>query len=767
MASVVALIGVSAYRLSDDGLPALPQATAGVVALGRALARRLDGRPSVRRLVDPPDAAAIEAFAAEAAAAATDLLLVYYCGHGIVDGAGALSLTHTGSDVTAAPDRDLPYTRLRDLIATSPARRRVLVLDCCYRGAGSTALLAGDRLRVPGGYLLTSTSTGRWEHTTPAGQAAALTERLVEVLRSDGPDTLDAVTARLGTSMRAGRLPAPLVIDDRGTGALPIFRDRPVGAVPVPPAPTRRPAPTPAARAAPPPTPPTPTPPTPTPPTPTPPPTAPTRPAASGPARQPSGVALAVGVVRLFVAFHALYKHAQAANRQVPINPGPSAPPGPHPAAPGAHPAAPGAWVPPRGPDRSSPRRPARARVRTAWVIAVAVLACWIAVDEMSRGATQGSDPAASSRVPDRYAAAIYVDDGQAVAIGGGTSRSYPFGDTYADITGYQTLTRATGLERLTATGPVHTGIRPAAQEAAVTALGHSDGAVVAIDATSGQILALAGWPRPDPNAIALLGDREVSNRSTDPDRPLVNRATAWPYPAGPVLSLVTAAAALNTGSEAAGAVTALASYRPPGPTTNTTYTTTDRACTNPPVSLADAVAWRCQPALARLGVGVGGTALSETAARFGLAGMVPDLGLEQQSPSLPLVTSAQDEADFATGRGRYEVTVLQAAEVVAAIANHGALAAPHVRAAPPPTAYRRALPPEGANGLAGALGEAGSGALTGCVPGQPSTAGPTCWHLAWIAGTVVAVAVEPDELYRGRSGLAAAVAQAVLDAIG
>jgi hypothetical protein len=52
------------------------------------------------------------------------------------------------------------------------------------------------------------------------GEAAALTERLVDVLRSAGPDPLSAVAARLSVGMRAGGRPARGPVScHRGAGA--------------------------------------------------------------------------------------------------------------------------------------------------------------------------------------------------------------------------------------------------------------------------------------------------------------------------------------------------------------------------------------------------------------------------------------------------------------------------------------------------------------------------------------------------------------------
>jgi len=62
--------------------------------------------------------------------------------------------------------------------------------------------------------------------------------------------------------------------------------------------------------------------------------------------------------------------------------------------------------------------------------------------------------------------------------------------------------------------------------DAAVGALGKSDGAIVAIDPRSGAVLAMVSKPYFDPNA----SDDHLAKLQSDPTQPLFNRA----YDAGP-----------------------------------------------------------------------------------------------------------------------------------------------------------------------------------------------------------------------------------------
>ena len=74
-------------------------------------------------------------------------------------------------------------------------------------------------------------------------------------------------------------------------------------------------------------------------------------------------------------------------------------------------------------------------------------------------------------------------------------------------------------------------------------------GAAVALDPSTGDVLALVSLPGYDPNDFASGIDQSTwSSLSTDPLRPLQNRALAGRYPPGSTFKIVMAAAALEEG---------------------------------------------------------------------------------------------------------------------------------------------------------------------------------------------------------------------------
>ena len=84
-------------------------------------------------------------------------------------------------------------------------------------------------------------------------------------------------------------------------------------------------------------------------------------------------------------------------------------------------------------------------------------------------------------------------------------------------------------------------------QQAAEKALGNADGAVVAIDPASGEILALVSRPGYDPNLfVGGIDPDEYADLQQDSHQPLFNRALRGQYPPGSTVKPFLGLAALN-----------------------------------------------------------------------------------------------------------------------------------------------------------------------------------------------------------------------------
>jgi len=85
-------------------------------------------------------------------------------------------------------------------------------------------------------------------------------------------------------------------------------------------------------------------------------------------------------------------------------------------------------------------------------------------------------------------------------------------------------------------------------QAAAEQSLGARIGAVVALDPRTGEVLAMASHPAPDPNAFAVRVPKEEWERlNTDPDRPLLDRSIQAQLAPGSVFKIVMATAMLES----------------------------------------------------------------------------------------------------------------------------------------------------------------------------------------------------------------------------
>ncbi|RRD50776.1 penicillin-binding protein 2 [Arachnia propionica] len=283
--------------------------------------------------------------------------------------------------------------------------------------------------------------------------------------------------------------------------------------------------------------------------------------------------------------------------------------------------------------------------------------------------------------------------------------RTFPQGTTWSSVTGWysytygrqelerswneelsgtdssQTLNRI--IDLLTGRQPVgatlNTTLNPAAQKAAVEALGNKQGAAVAIDYTTGEVLALVSSPTYDPNLLTNLDyATESANWEqllNDPSEPLKNRAVREVYPPGSTFKLVIAAAALEAGLQPSSEVDAPASYRLPGSSHSMGNSTN---CGGTRITLAAALATSCNTSFGILGVELGADKVRSMAERFGF-NSDPRIDLPSATSRFP---KELDEAQLALSSiGQYEVasSPLQMAMVTAAIANDGVLMRPHL----------------------------------------------------------------------------------------
>ena len=194
-ASQVVLIGTSSFEHLDD----LPAVGNNVTDLRGLLANPdLWGVPpeNCRVLLDVSDPATISAAVRAAAAAVGErgLLLVYYAGHGLIDPQDdSLVLGLPGTHPQQPHERGLPYDWIRRALLGAAAKRRVVILDCCYAGRAGSAMAGGvspadvvaDQAVIEKTCLLVAASANRTASAPPGAPHTAFTGELLAVL-ADG-----------------------------------------------------------------------------------------------------------------------------------------------------------------------------------------------------------------------------------------------------------------------------------------------------------------------------------------------------------------------------------------------------------------------------------------------------------------------------------------------------------------------------------------------------------------------------------------------------
>ena len=147
------------------------------------------------------------------------MLLVYFAGHGLIDPAdGALILALPECEPHVPHEAGIPYEWIRRSVMSSAARRRVVILDCCYAGRAAPEMAApataagavADRSEIEGSALLVSASRNSPAGAPPGEAYTSFTGVLLEVLRNGLPGQ--------GARLRVGRRASPDRVAQQATG---------------------------------------------------------------------------------------------------------------------------------------------------------------------------------------------------------------------------------------------------------------------------------------------------------------------------------------------------------------------------------------------------------------------------------------------------------------------------------------------------------------------------------------------------------------------
>ena len=218
---VALLIGNGTFQ-PDSGLDNLRGPVNDVERLAAVLGDPERGNFEVRTFLDRPGSEvfpAIEDVVNDAMR--DDLVLIFYAGHGKLDGGGRLCLAMADTQVRRVFSTSISASGLTSLLGNGNAGAIVLLLDCCYSGAMSKEFHRGSATEelgalardVSGLHVITATTgtqTAREREDESDGlYMGAFTRQIVEGLRSgtadrdgDGTVTLSDLERHLRETVR-------------------------------------------------------------------------------------------------------------------------------------------------------------------------------------------------------------------------------------------------------------------------------------------------------------------------------------------------------------------------------------------------------------------------------------------------------------------------------------------------------------------------------------------------------------------------------------
>jgi penicillin-binding protein A len=229
----------------------------------------------------------------------------------------------------------------------------------------------------------------------------------------------------------------------------------------------------------------------------------------------------------------------------------------------------------------------------------------------------------------------------------------------------------------------IRTNLNAKAQQAAIDALDGRKGAVVALEPSSGAVLAMVSNPSYDPNGLDR-GDKFKRLATDEANSPIVNRATQSGYPPGSTMKVVTATAALDTGKFTPGSRVNGKNGKEISGVPLNNFAGEDFG----DIDLTFALTKSVNTVWAEVGEELGKRTMGEYMTKYGFYRQPPiDL------PSDQLVASGErdrgrllspnsrkiDVGRMAIGQDKLLVTPLQMATVAATIANGGVRMKPHI----------------------------------------------------------------------------------------
>ena len=204
-------------------------------------------------------------------------------------------------------------------------------------------------------------------------------------------------------------------------------------------------------------------------------------------------------------------------------------------------------------------------------------------------------------------------------------------------------------------------------------------GAIVIMEPSTGDILAMASWPTYNPNAfVPSISTEKFKELQDDPNIPLLPRAFRSSYPPGSVFKVPVGMAALESGTVTPDDTFPCVPAIQVGNQTFHNWKKTDRGALN----FVEAMTESCDTWFYQAGIKMGADPIIDWATRMGFGAKcgIPLRGeVEGRVPTNEYMKAAHgrkllngDIANLSIGQGDCEVTPLQMAQAMAIVGNGG-----------------------------------------------------------------------------------------------
>jgi uncharacterized caspase-like protein len=199
MAKFALLVGVSDY---EPGLNPLPSALKDIEAMQRVLQNPQVGGFDKVKILTNPDSHTMQ-YEIEmlfSACSKSDLVLLFFSGHGVKDDSGRLyfatRITRKNQKGDLIRSTTVPASFIHEAMNECKAKRQVFILDCCFSGAFDPSLRLKDdnsvdfqtQLGSEGRVVLTSSSSTQYSFEQQGLDLSVYTLYLVEGMASGAAD---------------------------------------------------------------------------------------------------------------------------------------------------------------------------------------------------------------------------------------------------------------------------------------------------------------------------------------------------------------------------------------------------------------------------------------------------------------------------------------------------------------------------------------------------------------------------------------------------